>query len=233
MRIDVITLFPEMIDNAAAHGITFELSLPASRYPETQQRTSMIHEASVPFLAQTLINLRAIPGVEAAALGKPLPLSGGNAMVTFQIDGHPVPKSEAPSADVEVASPGFFNTLNIPLLRGRDFSERDDSKAPGVIVVNEAFAHKYFPNEDALGKHITPSASNSGKPAPREIIAVVGNVKNRSLDTEDVPIYYIASTQLNFGSMAVCLRTSNDPHSAVKTATPKPPPDLSASMARS
>jgi putative ABC transport system permease protein len=119
--------------------------------------------------------------------------------------------------------------LNIPLLRGRDFSERDDSKAPGVVVVNEAFVHKYFPNEDALGKHITASLSNSGTPAPREIIAVVGNVKNRSLDVEDAPAYYIPSTQLNFGSMAVCLRTGNEPHSvasAVRNVVSSMDPDL-------
>ena len=170
-----------------------------------------------------------IKGVISAGAVTPLPLSGNNAIITFQIDGHPVPKAEEPSADIVFATPGLFKTLNIPVLRGRDFSERDDSKAPGVVIVNEAFAHKYFPNEDPLGKRITPSASNSGKPVPREIIAVVGNVKNRSLDADDVPVYYIASTQLNFGSMAVCLRTSNDPHSvtsAMRSVVSSMDPDL-------
>jgi putative ABC transport system permease protein len=167
--------------------------------------------------------------VVSAGAVTPLPLSGNNAMVTFQIEGRPVPKSEEPSADIEIASPGFFKTMNIPMFRGRDFSERDDTKAPGVVIVNEAFAHKYFSNEDAVGKHITPGAANSGKPQVREIIAVVGNVKNRSLDTEEVPIYYIPSTQLNFGSMAVCLRTNNDPHSvvsAVRSVVSSMDPDL-------
>jgi len=200
--------------------LTLTFDLPETKYNDQQQ---------MDFYTQLLSKVRTLPGVTSAGAVTPLPLSGNNAMITFQIEGHPVPKSEEPSADIEITSPGFFNTLNIPMLRGRDFSERDDTKAPGVVIVNEAFAHKYFPNEDALGKRITPGAANSGKPQVREIIAVVGNVKNRSLDLEVVPVYYIPSTQLNFGSMSVCLRTSNDPHSvasAVRSAVSSMDPDL-------
>ena len=200
--------------------LTLTFDLPDAKYNDQQQ---------MDFYTQLVSRVGSLPGVVSAGAVTPLPLSGNNAMITFQIEGRPVPKSEEPSADIEAATPGFFKTLNIPMLRGRDFSERDDSKSPGVVVVNEAFARKYFPNEDALGKHITPSAANSGKPQVREIIAVVGNVKNRSLDMEDVPVYYIPSTQLNFGSMAVCLRTSNDPHSiasAVRSVVSSMDPDL-------
>jgi putative ABC transport system permease protein len=200
--------------------LTLTFDLPETKYNDQQQ---------MDFYTQLLSKVRALPGVTSAGAVTPLPLSGNNAIITFQIEGHPVPKSEEPSADIESASPGFFKTLNIPLLRGRDFSERDDSKAPGVVIVNEAFAHKYFPNEDAVGKRITPGVSNSGEPPLREIIAVVGNVKNRSLDSEVVPVYYIPSTQLNFGSMSVCLRTSNDPHSvasAVRSVVSSMDPDL-------
>jgi putative ABC transport system permease protein len=200
--------------------LTLTFDLPETKYNDQQQ---------MDFYIQLLSKVRTLPGVTSAGAVTPLPLSGNNAMVTFQIEGRPVPKSEEPSADIEIASPGFFKTLNIPMLRGRDFSERDDTKAPGVVIVNEAFAHKYFPNEDAVGKHITPGAANSGKPQPREIIAVVGNVKNRSLESEEVPVYYIPSTQLNFGSMSVCLRTSNDPHSvasAVRSVVSSMDPDL-------
>jgi predicted permease len=200
--------------------LTLTFDLPDAKYNDQQQ---------MDFYTQLVSRVGNLPGVVSAGAVTPLPLSGNNAIITFQIEGRPVPKSEEPSADIEAATPGFFKTLNIPMLRGRDFSERDDTKAPGVVIVNEAFAHKYFPNEDVLGKHITPGASNSGKPQVREIIAVVGNVKNRSLDMEDVPVYYIPSTQLNFGSMAVCLRTSNDPHSvtsAVRNVVSSMDPDL-------
>jgi putative ABC transport system permease protein len=200
--------------------LTLTFDLPDAKYNDQQQ---------MDFYTQLVSRVGNLPGVVSAGAVTPLPLSGNNAIITFQIEGRPVPKSEEPSADIEAATPGFFKTLNIPMLRGRDFSERDDTKAPGVVIVNEAFAYKYFPNEDVLGKHITPGASNSGKPQVREIIAVVGNVKNRSLDMEDVPVYYIPSTQLNFGSMAVCLRTSNDPHSvtsAVRNVVSSMDPDL-------
>jgi putative ABC transport system permease protein len=200
--------------------LTLTFDLPDTKYNDQQQ---------MDFYTQLVSRVGHLPGVVSAGAVTPLPLSGNNAMITFQIEGRPVPKSEEPAADIEIATAGFFKTLNIPMLRGRDFSERDDSKAPGVVVVNEAFAHKYFPNEDALGKHITPGAANSGKAPVREIIAVVGNVKNRSLDAEDVPVYYIPSTQLNFGSMAVCLRTSTDPHSitsAVRNVVFSMDPDL-------
>ena len=200
--------------------LTLTFDLPDAKYNDQQQ---------MDFYTQLVSRAANLPGVVSAGAVTPLPLSGNNAMITFQIEGRPVPKSEEPSADIEIASPGFFKTLNIPMLRGRDFSERDDTKAPGVVVVNEAFAHKYFPNEDAVGKHITPGAANSGKPPVREIIAVVGNVKNRSLESEEAPIYYVPSTQLNFGSMAVCLRTSNDPHSvvsAVRSVVSSMDPDL-------
>ncbi len=184
--------------------LTLTFDLPETKYNDQQQ---------MDFYTQLLSRVRTLPGVVSAGAVTPLPLSGNNAMISFQVEGHPVPKSEEPATDIETVSAGFFKTMNIPLLRGRDFTERDDSKAPGVVIVNEMFARKYFPNEDPLGKHITPGASNGGPSQPREIIAVVGNVKARSLDADDVATYYIPSTQLNFGSMAVCLRTSVDPHS--------------------
>jgi putative ABC transport system permease protein len=201
-------------------ALTLVLDLPETKYNDQQQ---------MDFYTQLLSRLRNLPGVVSAGAITPLPLSGNNAMITFQIEGHPVPKAEEPAADIATISPEFFKTMNIPLLRGRDFTERDDSKSPGVVIVNEAFVRKYFPNDDPLGKHITPGASNSGKPPVREIIAVVGNVKGRSLDAEDLPAYYIPATQLNFGSMTVCLRTSVDPHSvisAVRNAVSSMDPDL-------
>jgi putative ABC transport system permease protein len=200
--------------------LTLTFDLPDKKYPEQQQ---------IDFYTQLLPRLQAVPGVVSAAAVTPLPLSGSNAIVTFQIEGHPVPESEEPSADIKVATPNYFHTLNIPLLSGRDFTARDDGKAPGVVIVNQAFAQRFFPNENVLGKHITPGASNHGKPQPREIIGVVGNVKSRRLDVEDHPEYYIPDTQLNFGSMTVCLRTSVDPHSvtsAVRNVVSSMDPDL-------
>jgi predicted permease len=200
--------------------LTLTFDLPEKKYSEQQQ---------VDFYRQLLARAQALPGVVSAAAVTPLPLSGGNAMVTFSIDGHPVPKSEEPSADIKVVSSGYFHALEIPFVTGRDFTDHDDSKAPGVVIVNQSFAQKYFPNENAVGKRITPGATNHGEPQPREIVGIVGNVKSRKLDSDIVPEYYIPSAQLNFGSMTVCLRTSVDPHSltsSVRNIVTSMDPDL-------
>jgi len=203
------------------HGVlTLTFDLPDKKYSEQQQ---------IEFYTQLLPRLQTIPGVVSAAEVTPLPMSGNGAIITFQIEGRPVPRAEEPSADIKVATPNYFHTMNIPLLSGRDFTEHDTENAPDVVIVNQAFAQRYFPNEDVLGKHITPGASNSGKPHPREIIGVVGNVKGRKLDVEDMPEYYIPDTQLNFGSMTFCLRTTVEPHSiasAVRSVVSSIDPDL-------
>lgn len=200
--------------------LTLTFDLPEKKYSEQQQ---------LDFYTQLLQRMRAVPGVASASAVTPLPLSGNNAIISFQIEGRPVPRAEEPSADIKIATPDYFHTMNIPLISGRDFNNRDDGKAPGVVIVNQAFTRRFFPNENVLGKHITPGASNHGDPKPREIIGVVGNVKSRRLDVEDMPEYYIPLAQLNFGSMAVCLRTSVDPHSvtsAVRNVVSSMDPDL-------
>ena len=200
--------------------LTLTFDLPEKKYSDQQQTD---------FYKQLLTRIRTLPGVASAAAVTPLPLSGNGAVISFQIDGHPVPKSEAPSADIKIATPDYFHTMNIPLVSGRDFNERDDLNAPGVVIVNQAFAHKFFPNENLLGKHITPGASNHGKPQSREIVGVVANVKSQRLDVGDVPEYYIPHTQLNFGSMSVCVRTNVEPHSvtsAVRNVVLSMDPDL-------
>jgi predicted permease len=173
--------------------------------------------------------LQALPGVVSAAGIEPLPLSGNDFTISFQIEGRPVPPSEEPSVEIKIATPNYFHTMNIPLHSGRDFSERDDLKSPGVVIINQAFAQKYFPNEDPIGKRFTPGASNNGRPQPREIVGVAGNVKGQRLDVQDLPEYYVPLSQLNFGAMTVCLRTSVEPHgitSAVRNVVNSMDPDL-------
>ena len=200
--------------------LTINFDLPDKKYNEQQQ---------IEFYTQLLPRLQALPGVSSVAAVTPLPLSGNGSIITFTIEGRPVPKSDEPSADIKIVTPNYFHTFDIPLIAGRDFTQRDDEKAPGVVIVNQAFAQRFFPNENALGKHMTPGATNHGEPQPREIVGVVGNVKSRRLDVEDRAEYYIPDTQLNFGSMAVCLRTSVDPHSmtsAVRNVVSSMDPDL-------
>jgi putative ABC transport system permease protein len=200
--------------------LTLIFDLPDKKYSDKQQ---------IQFYNQLLPRLQSIPGVASVAAVTPLPLSGNGAIITFQIDGRPVPKSEEPSADIKVVTPNYFNTLNIPLLSGRDFTAHDDDKAPQVMIVNQAFAQRFFPNENVIGKHVRPGASNGGDPPMREIVGMVGNVKSRKLNVQDLPEYYLPDTQLNFGSMSVCLRTSVEPYSVtggVRSVVSSMDPDL-------
>ncbi|HET7871554.1 MAG TPA: ABC transporter permease [Terriglobales bacterium] len=200
--------------------LTLTFDLPEKKYSAQQQ---------LDFYSNFLERARNLPGVVSAAAVTPLPMSGNNASISFQIEGRPVPTAEEPSADIKDVTPGYFQTMSVPMVSGRDFNERDDAKAPGVVIVNQAFARRYFPNENVLGKHMRPGISNHGEPVMREIVGVVGNVRTRRLDIDARPEYYIPQKQVNFGSMSVCLRTSVDPHSmttAVRGLVSAMDPDL-------
>jgi putative ABC transport system permease protein len=106
------------------------------------------------------------------------------------------------------ATPAYFSTAGIPLLSGRFFTEHDAAKVPYVLIVNKAFADKFFPGEAVLGKRITPGASAPGEnPSPREIVGVVGNAKLFATDAEPQPMYYFPYKQLPWFPPAVVLRT--------------------------
>jgi hypothetical protein len=128
------------------HLLTFEIS-------QTDAQTVTARTA---FYERLIERLRATPGVRAVATGMPLPLQGHQMTVSFDIVERPAAPSDRPHGDMAIVTPGYFSAMGIPLRRGRDFSEQDDAKAPRVIVVNEAFARKYFPGQEAIGKRIKP-----------------------------------------------------------------------------
>lgn len=202
------------------HVLTFNFDLPEAKYNEEQQAR---------FYSDLLPQLRTLPGVTSVGGLAPLPLSGDTFIISFQIEGRPVPPSEEPSADTRFASSDLFRTLGIPLINGRDFNDRDDIKSPRVIIVNEAFAKRFFPNENPLGKRITPGLREHGIKIPREIVGVVGNVRHRALSTEPRPEYYLPYGQVPGSNMSICLRTSGDPASltsAARSALASLDPDL-------
>jgi len=188
--------------------LTFSFDLFESKYPPPQQTQ---------FYDQFLQRLRTLPGVVSAAGVTPLPLSNNNMVITFQIEGHPVPRADEPFADIRIASPEYFRTLGIPLISGRDFSERDDMKGNRVMIINQAFARKFFPDENPIGKHIKTGVDDEKAP-PREIVGVVGNVKHRRLSAEFTPEYYIPYMQNPGWEMTICLRSSADPASLTAAA---------------
>ena len=188
--------------------MTSDVDLPDAKYSDTQKAQ---------FFRELIPQFRALPGVQAAAAIYPLPMGGDEIRTTFQIDGHPVAPSEEPHASLRTVTPDYFATMRIPLLQGRDFSARDEGTSTPVVIINEALARQYFPNENPIGKHIKPSvASSTPEPLMREIVGVVGNVKFRNLSEEWAPESYVPYAQISFGSMTLVVRTAQDPQSIAK-----------------
>jgi putative ABC transport system permease protein len=189
--------------------MTASLDLPDAKYSDPQKAE---------FFRELIPQLQAIPGVQSAAAVFPLPMSGDEIRASFQIEGRPVAKSDEPHTSVRCVTPNYFTTMRIPLLQGREFTERDEASTTPVIIVNQAFAQQFFPGQDAIGKRIQAGISNSGPgTAPmREIVGVVGNVKFQDLITEFSPESYIPYGQLQFGSITIVARSSKDPEGLAK-----------------
>ena len=160
--------------------------------------------------------LRNEPGVKDAAGVISLPLSGSESMVTFDIEGKNIPKRNQPVATIFVATTKYFETMGIPLIKGRTFTENDVRTSRPIIIVTKSFAEKYFPGEDPIGKRIQPGAGDGPGESPwREIVGVVGDVHQRALDMAPNPAYYIPLQQLAWGAPTVIVRSAGDPMMAV------------------
>ena len=186
-----------------AHNVlTATVSLPEAQYKTEQQ---------VEFYRNLRERIAQLPGVTSASVVFPLPLGGDRIGISFETEGRPLPKSDLPVTELRMVTPDYFRTLNIPLVKGRDFTVRDDARAPGVIIVNEAFARKFFPDEDPIGHRVKPGIStDENDPVMREIVGVVGNVKHKSLSAAVEPEAYVPHAQIPFGSMTLVVKTAGD-----------------------
>jgi putative ABC transport system permease protein len=183
--------------------LSFSLSLPDKDYPGEKQNV---------FYAELLEKLRNVPGATSAATVMPLPLTGSQMTVSFNIQDRPAPPAERPSSNMAVVTPGYFKTIGAAFLRGRDFREQDDSNAAPVLIVNHAFAEKFFPGENAVGKRIEPGATAGDRGEEmREIIAVVGDAKQSPLKPGPEPIYYFPYKQLPWCCPSILVRSAAAP----------------------
>ena len=183
--------------------LTLVVRLPESKYKTDPQ--------IVTFFRQALERVRALPGVKSAGIVNFLPLYGGLGSGTgFTIEGRPAPPpGQGPSTNVRVADAAYFGTMGIPVLRGRNFTEQEDSEARHVIIISESLARQYFPGEDPLGKRIAVSMFD--KPNPTEIVGVVGDARYDSLTDEAQPTVYFPHPELAYEFMTLVIRTSGDP----------------------
>ena len=219
---------------------SFSVSLPLKKYATQEARNA--------FYTHLLENIRALPGVESVAAASGLPLGNNGWQTGFVIEGQPEPpRDQTPLMEASLVTPDYFRVMNIPVLRGRVFTERDDrshlagrdlSKLTEIqrsiagtnkIVIDEEFAKRYWPNGDAVGKRVKWGTDPS---APMlEVIGVVGHVKMESLNQNSDRVQgYFAYNQFSQSGMSIIIKGASDPNllissarSAVKAIDPDQP----------
>jgi putative ABC transport system permease protein len=207
---------------APDHVLTAHVGLPASKYPEPPQRRA--------FFQQTLERIRALPGVISAGAVDVLPLGGGVRSATFAIEGRATGPNEAPPhSDIRTIAPGYFQTMKIPLLKGRDFTEQDNADGRNVAMIDETLARLYWPGEDPIGKRLNLRFADN-LTGWREIVGVVESVKHKGLDAEYKGQIFYPLAQGGTSGMYLVARTTADPLSlvsavrgAIRTVDPERP----------
>ena len=181
--------------------LTMRVALPGKKYDQDAK--------VIAFFRQAIESLQNMPGVESAGAINFLPFAGLGAGTSFAIEGLPKPlPGQSPTTGVSVTDVNFFRTMQIPLKRGRLFTDQEATEMRHVVVVNEALARKYFPNEDPLGKRIAINMKDTEDPT--EIIGVVGDSKNMRLDGEAEPMSYWPHPELVYPFMTLVIRAKGD-----------------------
>jgi putative ABC transport system permease protein len=180
------------------HVLTVRLFLNKTQYPESGQIRS--------FYTQLLDRLKALPDAQSVAAISTLPLSGNNSDTDFMIEGRPQPPAnQGPVAWFSSVSTDYFRTMDLRLVKGRVFNDRDNEKSPLVVIISETMARRYWPDDEPIGKRI-------GRPDRwREIVGVVKDVKHFGLDTATPPSMYFPVDQVPARGMTLVLRTAAEP----------------------
>ena len=186
----------------ASNVFTLQFRLPQAKYAKPEDIAR--------FFKATIENVRAVPGVQSAALVRAVPFSGNGGTVAYNVEGQPQPDpASAPQALFHLVTPDYFKTMRIPILEGRDFTDRDDLTTPLVAVVNETFARRVFPDEDAVGKHITTPQTKG----PITIVGVVGDAKHYTSTEPQRAQLYAAHYQVPLIFSSLVARTNVAPMS--------------------
>ncbi|UCD24540.1 MAG: ABC transporter permease, partial [Gemmatimonadota bacterium] len=184
--------------------LTARVWIPATKYPEDEE--------IITFYRETLERVKSIPGVESAGAVLSLPVNSGiNGTFTFSIEGKRFDDDGGPSAGFQVATPHYIETLGIPLLRGRWFTEADDLQAPDVVVINQALAEKYWPGEDPVGKRMTWGSPDDEDPQWATIVGLIGNTRHFGLDEAERPEIYQPYLQGSLPYMTLVVKSQVDP----------------------
>ena len=179
--------------------LTMEVSLPSNKYPRDRRPG---------FYQELFQRIKALPGVEAVAVARHLPLSGDNMNFAFDIESRPSPEGTAPGADCRFVTSEYFKLLGVRLVQGRVFADSDGPAAPAVLLINQTLAKQYFLNENPIGQRLVLGINNfSGS-----IVGVVGDVKHVGLDAEAKPEIYANYAQGPYwADMNLLVHTTGDP----------------------
>jgi len=174
--------------------LTMQVVLPELKYPDQARRSA--------FYTELISRIEALPGVNSAAVTNWIPLVRQGDSIGFSIEGRPDPapgQGQRPSVVTRVVSPHYFQTMGIGLLQGRGFVEQDRVDAPAVAVINETMARRFWPDQDPLGKRITPAAAASADPDDWiTIVGVAKDVRQFELVADPKPQMYLSYQQVEF-----------------------------------
>jgi predicted permease len=193
------------------HVLGVEVFMAANRYPDNQP------DKRLAFVRDVLQEIKSLPGVQSAGAVSTLPLTGFWGETSFLVEGQALPKpGETPTADNRFITPGYFSTMRISLLRGRDFTDEDRDGGLHVIIVDESLARRYLGETSPIGKRL--NLGTPEKPDWWQVIGEVGNVKAFGLEQADLPTVYRPYAQVPIVVVAFTLRTTGDPSAMVKSA---------------
>jgi predicted permease len=192
----------------SAHVLALDLWMPQPRFAKLPDRSQ--------FSTDALARIRSLPGVESAALVADLPLNGGTDGLGFHIVGRPDP---APgkffSAGFNIATAGYFKTMEIAIRAGREFTDADAANTPGVVVINETAAQKFWPAESPLGHQITLPGppGQTDHVATLTVVGVTGDVRHVGLAVPPRPEFFLNYLQshLNWSELVLTVRTAGEP----------------------
>ncbi len=191
------------------HLLTIEIALPPSRYNARRERA---------FFDDLVARVQSLPGVSSAAVARTLPMTAAIATYVAVVEQPPVDPKERPSAQMQTVTPAYFETLGVPVRRGRRFDSQDqpDTVAPRIII-NERFARLFWPayprGQDPVGQHVLIGNARTGA----EIIGIIADVHDRALEREPVPEMYLPLADNPVATAGLLVRTHGDPRLLVNS----------------
>jgi putative ABC transport system permease protein len=181
--------------------VAMSINLPRATYKDAQARLT--------FVDRLMPRLTALPGLKSIALGSNLPLDAGLQGTEFKVEGEPVVSTNIPHTHVSIVTPGYFQTLGISILQGRDFGASDTRESPGVVIINSELARKYFGTQNPIGRRVEMGFRDG---VPLEVIGVTSDVRQTGLQADPYPGMFLPYSQYQASvPLVIVARSANDP----------------------